>query len=1173
MTSSSICRCRFVDYGTIREAESAIQMLNDFDMGSGVRLVVKVSETKEDRDKRLAKKREEEGFLSTLNCGKYAAKEEKPAVRNGYELTEYEMQHCKTSPFLPTYRPRDPTPSSPQDPGGSQEDGGEHKGAGGFSLGGSGGALSLQASFDAGKPAVPSSSSSELKNCTMCGKRCKLSCQRCKAPYCGRECQSRDWKRHKAGCRGPGEEDMGRKPGSADSREARGNSELVIREKEHSEDEGFDIPTPPMEELMDVLQQKPVSCGKTQPAKVHSTGGVSKPPTRQHSVGGQTPLSLPIVSPTIRTQWMNHSACSPVSPSNPQTQSLNNSVSSPDSPSNPPPPTNPTPPVAVLQGSKPNAPSEVLKVFQSPGPPLPSLPLGCQPPKRFKAVVTSTLSGTRFSAVLMSVEVKQALKCIADCAASGQLLPADPYNLVVGSKVGFIDDDGELYRMEVRRMHMGNGSIDLCFHDFGGSIRTSYSRHSLVTLPEQVVTIPCLKYRCGLPTLQCKDYHGCEHLSNIVRNCAVQMTTLSQQVTSTNFVYYLCAVQLPDGRELEPLMAQFLETAPTPRGGAPLIKFPPLLSNSSPAFKPPVPQPPKTSNLKLMYMAKDVSVRPVPSETLFMIVPRVVDSPYSIWAHVIHPQLGALSRLQEDLKREYGGREGKGRVYSPRVGELCVVSHCEDQQYYRAEVTCVNNNGTADVRFVDYGQREMVLLSQVQHIEPVFLTLPLQAVHFSLVGVAPSGHALSWADDAIAYLKNKILNKKLDARLVSTSRQGIHSVTLSNSANGGKSVVEEMINHGWCVRSSDMKKDTSAGKMAGVKMVQSPDAPKSPASSPPPLFTLSSFPQPVAPPQTATRGSPAKETVDKTRENSSPSTNFSSPPQTGAKKEGGSLCRATEVKIPGINLPINADVEALVTSVISPFQFHVQPLDKQSLNTLKEISNKLNSTMLAPFPPGGEFPMFCAARFSEDQMVHRARIWKQSSPNYLVKFIDYGNSETVPQSDVYILPASCAELPAQAVFCGLNDHHPVSQTPDKQPSQQCSQDFRSLVGNREVVISTCAVLDTFQSRYPKHLVDLRDKNGKDALRWLVEAGHAKDERSSPRKPKKTGGGKRPGSAEGGGGKRGAGKGGWEGEVGRREGMRMKVLPLNCGEQTQRRAQQNRLPLEVDLGQERTTLKM
>ncbi|CAI8047728.1 hypothetical protein GBAR_LOCUS26408 [Geodia barretti] len=48
----------FVDYGTIREAESAIQMLNDFDMGSGVRLVVKVSETKEDRDKRAG---QEEG--------------------------------------------------------------------------------------------------------------------------------------------------------------------------------------------------------------------------------------------------------------------------------------------------------------------------------------------------------------------------------------------------------------------------------------------------------------------------------------------------------------------------------------------------------------------------------------------------------------------------------------------------------------------------------------------------------------------------------------------------------------------------------------------------------------------------------------------------------------------------------------------------------------------------------------------------------------------------------------------------------------------------------------------------------------------------------------------------------------------------------------------------------
>ena len=1127
----------------MREAESAIQMLNNFDMGSGLRLAVKVSETKEDRDKRLAKKKEEDEFLSTLNCGKYGAKEEQPVVKNGYELTDEEIKNCKTNPFLPSYKPRDPLPGSPQEPGGSQEDGGEHKGAGGFSLGGSGGALSMQAAYDNSKP-TPPSNPAEAKKCTKCGKPCKLSCQRCKAPYCGKVCQSSDWKRHRGECCGSGAESDGGKKLAPPPQQTEAGSELVIREKEHSEDEGFDIPTPPMEELMEVLQQKPVCSTTTKPAEAPSPPATSKPPTSQHTEEEKAPLSLPIVGPSVQTQAaVNHSVSFPSSPSQPPPPPTDHSPSA-----NPPHPS----PVAVALGCKPISPSKVLSVFQSPGPPLPSLPLGCLPPKRFKAVVTSALTCSRFSVVIMSVEVKQALKSIAEYETTGELLPADPYNLVVGSKVGFFDDNGELYRMEVRRMHMSRDEMELRFYDFGGGIRTTYSRNSLVFLPEQVVTIPCLRYRCCLPNLHCKDFVGYEHLQNTVRSCAVQVTTLARQQTLTNCVFYVCRVQLPDGRELEPLMTHFLQTVPSsasatsgpppsklPGSGPPPSKLPGSGPKLPPVLRTPppgshsTPQPHKPRNLKLMYMAKDVSVRMVPSETDFMVVPQVVDSPFSIWGHVVHPQLGSLCRLQEDLKGEYGGREGQ--VYSPRVGELCVVKHCQDQQWYRAEVICVNNNGTADVRFVDYGQREMVLVSQVQHIEPGFLTLPLQAVHFSLVGVAPSGHALSWGDDAITYLKNRILNKKLTARLVSTSRQQVHSVTLCDES--GRPIAQEMVNNGWCVKSSDGQKDTSAAKMAGVKMVQSPDSPKSPASSPPPLFSPSSFTQPAAP---LSHNSSGRETLNQACENGPQSTDIS--PKTGAERAGGFASTATEsftdVKVAGISLPVNEDVEALVTSVHSPFQFHVQPLEKQALETLKEISEKLNSTTLAPFPPSGQFPMFCAARYAEDKMIHRARIWKQQGSNYLVRFIDYGNFENVAVSDVYILPASCAELPAQSVFCSLNGFKAAGQSSEQQVpvSQQCVQEFRSLIENRVVVITTKTVLETYHSRYPKHIVDMRDKSGKDALSCLVEAGHAKDERSSPRKQKKSDDGKRPGSGER---KRGGGKGGSVGgnrkEGGRRSG--------------------------------------
>ena len=40
---------RFIDYGTLKEADAALQQLNNFDMGNGIKLVVKVSKKNEER--------------------------------------------------------------------------------------------------------------------------------------------------------------------------------------------------------------------------------------------------------------------------------------------------------------------------------------------------------------------------------------------------------------------------------------------------------------------------------------------------------------------------------------------------------------------------------------------------------------------------------------------------------------------------------------------------------------------------------------------------------------------------------------------------------------------------------------------------------------------------------------------------------------------------------------------------------------------------------------------------------------------------------------------------------------------------------------------------------------------------------------------------------------------
>ena len=84
------------------------------------------------------------------------------------------------------------------------------------------------------------------------------------------------------------------------------------------------------------------------------------------------------------------------------------------------------------------------------------------------------------------------------------------------------------------------------------------------------------------------------------------------------------------------------------------------------------------------------------------IIPTVVTSPAVIWAHVAHPHLGNLTRMEKDLNLHYRGV--KDESYAPTTAEICGAKF-SDQQFYRAEVLCVNNNGTVDIFFffVDWG--------------------------------------------------------------------------------------------------------------------------------------------------------------------------------------------------------------------------------------------------------------------------------------------------------------------------------------------------------------------------------------------------------------------------------------------------------------------------------------
>ena len=814
---------RFVEFGTVREAEQALQKLNGFDAGNNVRLCVKVAEQQEDRQKRLAKKREDEAFLSTLYCGKRGGSD--PSCVAEYEMDDEEAQNLK-NPFLPQYT------SPHQSDVASHSSISQHANTspGPSSLTSSGGAAGLMSSGGAASLSAPagtySNGSTQEKDdlssspgsdepqkavherkalCIVCKKMTAVRCAQCRAPYCSKKCQTQDWPQHKKVCSQSGGGQNSKPDRGLSSDESggvlqsfQGDMSEPLKIAENSEDEGFDISIPGDVEIAAIKQyveqvqsgnlpsvvNQPVQSGNP-PSVVNqheygrssdSTGSggkkkgasLSSPVTQRKSLlaGLTQPLTEECDVPTATTKHVTFGPSLRPAPSNP-------------APSNPAP-TNPAP---TNQADGVMVPfSVVMSHFTSSSNPLLSIPLDSPLPEEFNAVITAVLSCTRFSINALSVETKQALAQLQAFGEQGPFVPVNPAEITIGSKCGFWSESGDFYRVEVIKKHPDD-LILVRRYDLGGHM--TLPAKSLCRLPEEIILIPCIRHRCSLLNLFSEDGVGVELFVRLVGGKPVHVKHHGKMPLKNNpkETFSLCKIQSMDKEvdiyevlsssqlvQRKQVRANVTKLIPESLGSATSARGPEGIVQEEPKEITDPGEHPASSKgqYRIVHFAHKVPTHQPPSEGLFEIIPTIVTSPAVIWAHVAHPHLGILSRMEKDLNLHY--RCCKDDSYAPTVGEICVAKFPEDQQFYRAEVLCVNHNGTVDVFYVDFGNRGTVTTGQLRYLEPIFLTLPKQAVQFSLAGITPSGSTQHWSDNAVAYLKGKITRNCVRVEIVSATQ-------------------------------------------------------------------------------------------------------------------------------------------------------------------------------------------------------------------------------------------------------------------------------------------------------------------------------------------------------------------------------------------------------------------
>ena len=746
-------------------------------MGNGVNLRVKISENPVERQKRLARKREEEEFLKTLNCGKYG-RGEKPQPEE-YEMDDDEAERNLKNPFLPRYTPPSPitdatccyTPPSPT----TTPTKGAHTSPDPCSLSSSGGASSLTAQsglVDRNSPEVmktlsdsPKSLSASPKSpdettpvlqqsCVVCQKLCMSKCSRCKTPYCGAACQEHDWPNHKLQCQkvGASQQDSSEPQGDlseprgdlsepqGDQSELQGDLSGPLRIAESIDDEGFHITDGPddseLEELQRFFQQ------------VKQTDQV--PPSQKED-------PLPRSSSSDSTKETGS-----YSPSKHVTFAENPVQS------------------AVGKGShfsmdfETTVPlSEILSHFDQPSQPLVSIPLSSILPRQFNAVITSLLSCCRFSVIALSSETKQALRKIQEFGSMGPHTPVTSAQLTVRSQCGLRLEDGGFCRAEVVIVQMDD-TVAVKRYDFGGKVVVPCSCLSL--LPDELISIPCLRHMCATIGLFSEDSReSSEFLLSLVEGKPIQVNTKGTMSSKfkTDKKFHLCKIETADGRtDLTEVIksSQFVSIHVT---------------RSPEAMESTVQQ---DHTYKMVHFSSKVPVHQPPRGKVFEIFPTVVSNPSVIWAQIVHSNIGKLHQMQHDLNIQYGS--APSAPYVPTIGEICAAKFTDDQRYYRAEVLCVNNNGTVDVLYVDFGNRDTIMTTQLSNLKPVFLSLPKQALQFTLAGIAPCGG--TWSDNAIAYLKDKIMNKRVPTQILSESPK-VLSVVLHDPESPRQAINDSLV--------------------------------------------------------------------------------------------------------------------------------------------------------------------------------------------------------------------------------------------------------------------------------------------------------------------------------------------------------------------------------------------
>ena len=371
----------------------------------------------------------------------------------------------------------------------------------------------------------------------------------------------------------------------------------------------------------------------------------------------------------------------------------------------------------------------------------------------------------------------------------------------------------------------------------------------------------------------------------------------------------------------------------------------------------------------------DLPPLPLPSTESIQVCVTDAPSPDCIFVQVLDGnQAEQIAKLEVCLQETYQHHKGS---HVPTKGE--VVAAVFQSFWCRAEVLDIVDQQSIRVRFLDYGNLDIVPLSEVAALTDELTQFAIQGLHCRLAGVEGPSCDRAWQPSCLTGL-----DPPLEMQIV--KKDG--TLPAVNLLDHGESINDRLIAEGLV--------KASTAEPAGSQPALQDEARQADR-----LISKEAL---VVEPEVKPQQKPSRKTA------------------------GG-------VTVPALQLPSDEqEVRVIITSATSPSAVFAQVVHTaEQVQQVDQLLHEMNSKYAGH--PGGFKPQvgdIVAAQFS-DGGYYRAQVLKMSPDLAEVYFIDYGNRETCQLSQMVELDAEFMRFPIQGLECSLSGTTGVAagQTWDK----------------------------------------------------------------------------------------------------------------------------------------------